>query len=199
MLENLGAFHIDPLTGLRGLEHGVADVLRPEGIAEVRIGFFGAWVIEALHELNGTMDEGMFVAEAEARDPPVAGVRVVAIGDVDAGPAACFSWDVMVEVSEAVEIVEVPREGFVMAVDLEGLVRFMTAGVAGGFEDGGGAIFKTGKESAGVIDGDRVFFTGLLVDTFFDEGLGHGGNGDDVTIDPAGAVDVVRKEITRYA
>jgi len=44
--------------------------------------------IEELGELVG---EGVFVAEAEAGHPPVAGIRVVAIGRVDVGPAAAVA------------------------------------------------------------------------------------------------------------
>jgi len=86
-----------------------------------------------------------------------------------------------------------------VAVDFEGFEGFVAAGVAGGLEDGSGAIFKAGEEGAGVIDGDGVDFSGFLVDAFFDEGLSHGGDGDDVAIEPAGAVDVVSEEVASDA
>ena len=38
---------------------------------------------------------------------------------MDAGPTARFTGDVVIEVGEAVEVVKVPGEGFVVAVDLE--------------------------------------------------------------------------------
>ena len=76
---SLGFFDVDPLTGFGGLQDGVADILGSEGVAEVGEGFFGAGVIEAFHELDGSVDEGVFVAEAEAGDPPVTGVGVIAI------------------------------------------------------------------------------------------------------------------------
>lgn len=99
----LGSFDIDPLSGFGGLENGVADVLGAEGVAEIGVGFFGAGIVEALHELDSTVDEGVLVAEAESGNPPVAGVGMVAIGDVNAGPTAGFAGNSVVEVGEAVE------------------------------------------------------------------------------------------------
>ncbi len=106
----LGAFHVDPLSGSGGLEDGVANVLCAEGVSKIGKGLGGTRIIEVLHELDSTVNEGMFVTKAKAGDPPVSGVRVVAIGDVDAGPATGFTGDVMIEVREPVEIVEVPGD-----------------------------------------------------------------------------------------
>ena len=74
----------------------------------------------------------------------------------------------------------------------------MAASIAGGFEDGSGAVFKASEESAGVIDGDGVTFACLLVNTFFDKGLGHRGDADDIAVNPASAVDVVGKKIAGH-
>jgi len=117
---------------------------------------------------------------------------------VNAGPTAGFSRDAVVEVGEAVEVVEVPGEGFVLSVNLESFVGLMAAGVSGGLEDGEGTVFEASEEGAGVVDGDGVLFAGFLVDAFFDEGLGHGGDAGDVSVDPAGAVDVVSEEVAGY-
>lgn len=191
----LGEFDVDPQSGFGGLEDGVADILGAEGVAEIGVGFFRARIVEAFHELDSAVDEGVLVTEAESGDPPVAGIGVIAIGDVDAGPATGLAGDVVVEVGETIEIVEVPGEGFVVTVDLESFEGLVAAGVARGFEDGGGAIFEAGEESAGVVDGDGVDFAGFLVHAFLDEGFRHGRNAHDVAVDPAGAVDVVGKKI----
>ena len=192
---SLGAFHVNPLAGFGGLEDGVANVLGAEGVAEVGEGFLGAWVVEALHELDSSVDEGMLVTKAEAGDPPISGVGVVAVRDMDAGPPSGFAGDVVIEVGETVEVVEVPGERLVVAVDFEGFECFVSTGVAGGLEDGGGAVFETGEEGAGVVDRDRMNLSGFLVDALLDEGFGHGGDTDDVAVDPAGAVDVVCEEV----
>lgn len=120
-LRGLSLLHINPLASLCRFENSITDVLRAEGVAEIRVSFLSAWVIEALHELDSAVDKRVLVAEAETRDPPVSGVGVVAIGDVDAGPATGFTGYIVVEVRKTVEVVEVPREGLFVAVDLEGL------------------------------------------------------------------------------
>lgn len=106
----LGAFHVHPLSGFRGLEDGIANVLGAEGVSKIGKGLGGTRIIEMLHELDSTVHERVFVSEAKAGDPPVSGVGVVAIGDMDAGPATGFTGDVMIEVREPVEIVEVPGD-----------------------------------------------------------------------------------------
>ncbi len=196
---DLGVFHVDPLLGFGGLEDGVADVLRVEGVFEVGVGFFGARIVEAFEKFERAMDEGVFVAEAEAGNPPVADVGLIAVGDMDAAPAASFAGHGVVKVGEAVEVVQIPGERFVFAVDFERFERFVAAGVTGGFKDGEGAVFKAGEEGAGIIDGDFLFFTRFLVHAFFDEGFRHGGNGDDFAVEPAGGVDIVCQKIARHA
>jgi len=192
-------FHVDPLTGFGGFEDGVADVLGAEGVAEVRVGLRCAWIVEGFEELGEFVDEGVFVTEAEAGNPVVAGIRVIAIGGVDGGPAAAVAGDAVVEIAEVVEIVKIPSERFLFAVDFEGVQRFVAAGVTSGFEDGERAVFKPGEEGAGIVDGDRVFGTGFGMDALFDEGFGHRGNGNDFAVDPAGGVDAVSKKVTGYA
>ena len=75
----LRLFNVNPLACLCRFENGVADILGAEGIAEIGVGFFGTGVIETLHKLDGSVDEGVLVAKAESGDPPIAGVGVVAI------------------------------------------------------------------------------------------------------------------------
>jgi len=67
-------------------------------VAEVRVSLFGLRIVEALEELGEGVGEGVLVTEAEARDPPVAGVRVVAVGRMDAGPATTIARDGVIEV-----------------------------------------------------------------------------------------------------
>lgn len=67
----LGFFDVDPLFGFSGFEDGVADVLGAECVAEVRVALFGGGVVEGFEELGEFVGEGVFVAEAEAGDPPV--------------------------------------------------------------------------------------------------------------------------------
>src|SRR5690606_29130615 len=113
----------------------------------------------------------------------------------DTAPTAAVAGNAVVEVREVVEVVEVPCERLLLAVDLEGVERLVTAGVAGALEDGQRAVLEAGEEGAGVVDGDGMLFAGAGVDALLDEGLGHGGDGDDLAVDPAGGVDAVGEQV----
>jgi hypothetical protein len=146
------------LTFWRGFEDGVADVLGFEGVAEG--GRRGFSCLEVFEEIGDVVDEGVFVADLEAGDPPVVHVGHVAVGDVDGAPAADDGFVAVVEPVEAVEVVEVPLDGGVFAVDFEGVEGFVAAGVAGGFEGGEGAVVEAGEEGAGVVDADGFDLAG---------------------------------------
>src|SRR5258706_9218586 len=98
--------HILPLLRLRALEHRVADALGFQGISKRRAGGFAG--LQALDEIGYLVDEGVFVTELEAGDPPVLHVRMFAVGGVDGLPAAKRAFVAGVEIFEAMEIVEVP-------------------------------------------------------------------------------------------
>src|SRR4051794_33714302 len=60
--------HVFPLAALGRVEHGVADRLRLEGLAEGRARRLAGG--EALEEVGDLVDEGVLVADLEARHPP---------------------------------------------------------------------------------------------------------------------------------
>src|SRR5687768_18366746 len=66
--------------------HDALPILGFEGVAEVGAGAF--FLAEGLDEVGDLVDEGVFVADLQAGDPPVFHVGMVAVGDVDAAPAA---------------------------------------------------------------------------------------------------------------
>src|SRR5438128_4142877 len=70
---------------LGALEHRVADALRLKRVPERRRA--GLAVGERLEEIGNLVDERVLVADLQARDPPVAHVGVLAVGDVDRTPA----------------------------------------------------------------------------------------------------------------
>ena len=195
----LGLLYLNPLLRLGGLQNGVADVLGAQRVAEVRVGLRSLRIVEALEELGEGVGEGVLVTEAETRDPPVARVGVVAVGRVDAGPTSPIAGDGVVEVVETVEVVEVPLEGLMFAVDLEGVERLVAASVAGGFELRDRTVLEAAEENRGVVDGDGLLLARGGVDAFLDERLGHRGDLGDVTVDPASRVDAVRKQVARHA
>jgi hypothetical protein len=120
--------------GFGGLQDGVADVLGLERVAEVGFGRFSR--AQAFEEVGEGIDEGVLVADRGSRHPPFAHVGVLEIGHVNGAPAARGGVVPVVEILEAMRILEVERDRGVLAVDLEGVLVFAAAGVAGGLEGG---------------------------------------------------------------
>ena len=90
----------------------------------------------------------------------------------------------MIEILQPMQIVQVPEDRGVFAVDLESVERLVAARVAGGFEGGERAVLETRQESAGVVDADLLHFAGEVVFAFFDERFGHGGDVVDAAVEP---------------
>ena len=96
------------------------------------------------------------------------------------------SWpsSLVVEVLQAVQVVQVPEDGRVLAVDLERVERLVAARVARGFEGGERAVVEARQEEAGVVDADRLHLAGEIVLAALDEGLGHGRDFVDAAVQP---------------
>lgn len=82
------------------------------------------------------MHERVFVADLQAGHPPLVHVGVFAavVGHVNRPPAAELAFVPVIEVLEPVQVVQVPLDRGVFAVDLEGVQRLVAAGVAGRLE-----------------------------------------------------------------
>ncbi len=93
------------------------------------------------------VDEAVFVADLEARHPPLAHVRVFAVGDMDRPPAAELPFVLVVKELEAVQIVQVPLERALLAVDLEGVERLVAAGVPRRLEQAERAVLEVAQEA----------------------------------------------------
>lgn len=124
--------HILPLAIVRRGEDGVADAGGFEGVAEGGAARFAA--VEAGEEIGDLMDEGVLVADAEAGDPPLVHVRHIAVGDVHAAPTARVGVVAMVKKFESVEVVQIPTDGGICAVDFKRVKRLVAARVSGGFK-----------------------------------------------------------------
>ena len=85
---------------------------------------------------------------------------MVAIGDVNASPAAQAALIPVIEKLQAVQIVQVPDDGRILAVDFECVECFMTAGIAGGLKGGQRAVAEARQEEAGVVDADGFHLSG---------------------------------------
>ena len=71
-------------------------------------GWHGLLFAEGFEEIRDLMDEGVFVADLQARHPPVLHVGLIAVGDVDRLPAAELPFVAMVEVLQPMQVVQIP-------------------------------------------------------------------------------------------
>src|SRR5204862_2010117 len=90
--------------------------------------------------------ESLGVTDLQAGHPPVLHVRMIAIGNMHGTPAARLSLIAMIEILEPVQIVQVPENARVLAIDLESVKRLVPARVASGLERGERAVAEPGKE-----------------------------------------------------
>ncbi len=107
----------------------------------------------------------------------------------------------MVEVLQAVQVVQVPVDRGMLAVDLERVERLVAAGVAGRFEQPERAVVEVAEERAGVVDADRsrllpvssVCFRSLTnVSVIAVTSL-------DAAVEPDGRVDAVGQQVAGHA
>src|ERR1044071_5061909 len=78
--------HTFPLTALRRLENRIGYIIGRQAVAKCRrrrLSFS-----ESLQEVRELMGERVLVADLQPRHPPMLHVGMVAVGDVDAAPAA---------------------------------------------------------------------------------------------------------------
>src|SRR5262245_44793174 len=102
-------------------------------VTEIRL--HGLPFANAFKEIRDLVNEAMFITDLQTRHPPLAHVRMVSVRDVDRTPAADDALVAVVEVFEAMQVVQVPLDRSVLAVDLEGVKRLMATGVARRFEE----------------------------------------------------------------
>ncbi len=101
----------------------------------------------------------------------------------------------VVEILQPVQVVQVPEDRGVLAVDLERVERLVAAGVARRLEGGQRAVVEARQERAGVVDADLLDLAGQIVLALLDEGFGHGGDFVDAAVEPHGGVDAVRQQV----
>ena len=83
-------------------------------------------------------------------------VGVVAVGDVDAAPAAQAAFVAMIEKFDAVQIVQIPHGRRVLTVDLERVEGFVAARVARRFKRRQRAVAEAAEKCAGIVDTDGL-------------------------------------------
>jgi len=113
---------------LGGSQNRVCDVVSRQTGAEVRRS--GLTRLEPLNEVSGLVDESVLITNLQARHPPMFHIGMIAIGDVNRAPAARAAFIAMIEILQAMKIMEIPEDRCVLAIDLERIKRFVTTGVA---------------------------------------------------------------------
>src|SRR5262245_57787659 len=132
-----------------------------QGVTKGRAGRFAFG--HAIQEISDLMNKAMFIPNLEAGNPPFGHVRVFAITDMDGSPAANATFVPVFEILEPMQIVKIPENGGVLAVNLEGVKRFMAARITGGFEGRKRTIAEPGEECAGVVDPYGFNFAGEVM------------------------------------
>ncbi len=101
----------------------------------------------------------------------------------------------MIEVIKPVQVVQIPLQRGLLAVDLECVQGLVPASVPGGFKQPQRAVVEPAKEGTSVVDSHRLDLAGEVMLSFFHERLGHGADGIDVPVEPEGRVDAVREQV----
>src|SRR5690625_6581314 len=74
------------------------------------------------------MDEGMLITHRQTGNPPFVHVRLITIGHMDISPAAGGGVPTIFKILQTVQILQIPPNGSLLAIDLEGIERFVTTG-----------------------------------------------------------------------
>ena len=136
-------------------KHGVGDIVRRQAVAEARPGHLAG--AQPVQEVGHLVDEGVLVADLQAGHPPVLHVGMVAVGDVDRSPAAQRAFVAVVEVLQAVQVVQVPGDRGVLAVDLEACTAPCGRGRSGSTSNvASEPLLEARQEGAGVVDADLL-------------------------------------------
>src|SRR4051794_23828620 len=120
-----------PTVCFSGLKHGITNVLRFERIAER--GARGLPALNALEKVGHLVNEAVLVTDLQTRYPPLVHVRVVSVGNVKRSPPAHSAFIAVIKILQTVEIVKVPENRGVLAIDFESVKGLMAARVTGRF------------------------------------------------------------------
>src|SRR6516162_8565174 len=121
-----------PPAGLGRTEHGVNHSLCLQGILEGRLGRLVS--IKRIQKVCDLVDEGVFEPDGQARHPPMGHVRMLSVRNMDRSPAAERAFVLVVEPLQPVQIVQIPGERSMFAIDLQGIKRLMAPRIAGCLE-----------------------------------------------------------------
>src|SRR5437588_12561303 len=98
----------------------------------------------------------------------------------------------MIEILEPVQIMQVPENGGVLAIDLKSVERLMPARVTRGFEIRERPIAEPAQERAGIVDAHLLDFAREVVLPLFDECFSHRVDLVEAAIEPQRRIDAMR-------
>src|SRR5580692_4225653 len=98
------------------------------------------------------MNESVFVSDLQPRHPPALHIRMISIRHMDASPAAQPRFVAMIEELNAVQVMQVPQRGRVLAIDFERVERLVASRVTGGLKRRQRSVPEPAEKSARVID-----------------------------------------------
>src|ERR1700721_204084 len=94
---------------------------------------------------------------------------------------------------------QIPTDGSMLAIDLEGIKGLVAARIAGRLEKSKRSIVKPAQKRTGIVDRNLLHFAGQLVHPLLDKRLGHCRDILDAPIQPHRRIDAMRKEIAKDA
>src|SRR5262245_26841078 len=141
------------------------------------------------------MNEGMLVSDLQSRDPPALHIWMISICHMDASPATHQPLIAVIEVLDAMEIVEVPKCRSMLSIYFERVERFVAARVSCRFKRRERSIAEPAEKCAGIVDSNLFDFTGEIMFPLFNERLGHRHDFGDRTIKPHCRVNVMSEQI----
>ena len=110
-----------------------------------------------LEEVGDLVHEGVLVTDRQPRHPPLAHVGMVAVGDVHALPAPHRPRVLVVEDLQPVEVVQVPLQAHVLAVDLERVEGLVAAGIPRALEEAERPVLDPTRYFNGRLDAWGMF------------------------------------------
>src|ERR1035438_1316989 len=139
------------------------------------------------------MNEGVLVTDLQAGHPPVLHIWMIGVGYVDASPSAQLAFIAVIEEADAMQIVEVPLGGSILAVDFERIKRLVSSSVSRGFKGCERAVLETREKRAGIVDSNGLNLAGYIVFPLLDERLSHSSDFRDGPVQPKRGVDSMRQ------
>ena len=105
----------------------------------------------------------------------------------------------VIEVLQAVQIVQVPGDGGMLAVDLERVERLVAARVTGGLKGRQRTVLKARQKSAGVVDAHLLHLAGEVCLRSLMKVSVMAVTSIDAAVQPHGGVDAVRQQVAGHA